>query len=75
MQVRDTFLEWLDEQHPLLLPPDTPHTRQMLASVWHCTDILPRAYCVILDAPQGSSYAQAAGGLARRFRTIAAARR
>jgi hypothetical protein len=43
-------IEHTDERQPL---------RWLIGQLWDCTDVLPSAYCALLDLPQGNTYAQA----------------
>ncbi len=64
--VREAFLEWLDE-FGSEVPPDTPRSREMLFSVFNCSDILPSAYCDQLDIRPGHTYDRAARDLLRWY--------
>ena len=51
--LRDSFLNALDAD-------DYAALRVISVDLWSCTDILPRAVCVSLGLPRGSTYAIAA---------------
>lgn len=63
-EVREAFLEWLDEagddQARLATVP-----KDLRSRLWHCTDTLPGCYCDQLEVPRGSSYAAAVRLLAQ----------
>jgi hypothetical protein len=63
-EVREAFLEWLDEAgDDLARLAAVP--KELRSRLWHCTDTLPGCYCDQLEAPRGSSYAAAVRLLVR----------
>jgi len=57
---REEFQEWLDSFEPNGCPKECP---ERFVGLEQCDDILPADYCVQLEIPRGSSYAQAVASL------------
>lgn len=61
-ELRESFQEWLDSEMSGQSDPDSdfdPYMPSEMFDLAFCCDILPADYCVQLDIPRGSNYAQA----------------